>query len=375
MTDSQLWPPVVDPKTLTSWVRGDVSVAGIPGMAKALQLYGSLMGQMSLNQEKDGTRVLPRPRVLGQPDPLLSKFNFVDSSQRDWWLHGNTASLVVARDSRGLPSAVRFFPAHMWSIPANDPDVYYLNGRPVPAFDVVHVQRGVDSSNPRRGLGVVEQHLRSLERIGLQEAYESDALSKAGVPSVAVIAPQAVLTKEQVDEAAEAWIEKYAGQRRPAVLPNGTEVKTLSWNPADQEMVLARQLSLTDLANLMNLDPFWLGAPNSSHQYKSAGTMFTTLIKTSLARVLEPFEDTWGAAFTPFGSGVKFDRLELTREDFAAEVLTGVRAVDGGLMTVDEWRLRQGLAPLGLPETTTLRARPAAAPTALMIDEKAEEGQ
>lgn len=363
MTVSTLWPPVVEPKTLTTWVRDDQTVAAIPGMARGLQLYGTLMGQMPLDQVKDGTPVLPRPGILAQPDPLLSRFNFVDSSQRDWWLHGNTCSLVVARNSRGLPSAVKYFPAHAWSVPFNEPEKYYLHGKAVDAYDVVHVQRGVDPSNPRRGLGVVEQHLRSLERIGLQETYEADALSKAGVPSVAVIAPQKDLTQDQANAAGDAWIEKYSGQRRPAILPNGTQVQTLSWNPSDQELVTARQLSLTDLANLMNLDAFWLGAPNSSHQYKSAGPMFTTLIKTSLARVLTPFEDVWSRIFSPYGSEVRFDRLELTRDDFASEVTTGVQAVNAGLMTVDEWRIRMGLPPVGTPETTTLRV-PTAAPAA-----------
>lgn len=355
MTESLLWPPVLEPKTLTTWVRDDLTVAAIPGMARALQLYGTLMGGMPLDQVKDGTPLRPRPAVLEQPDPLLSRFNFVDTSQRDWWLHGNTCSLVVARDARNYPAAAKYFPAHAWSVPMDEPDRYYLHGRPVDARDVVHVQRGVDPSNPRRGMGVVEQHLKSLQRIGLQETYEADSLSKAGVPSVAVIAPQKELTQDQADQAGEAWIKKYSGERRPAILPNGTKIETLSWNPSDQEMVMARQMSLTDMANLMNLDPYWLGAPNTSHQYKSAGPMFTTMIKTSLARVLQPFEDVWSRAFTPHGSLVRFDRLELTRDDFAAEVTSGRQAVDGGLMTVDEWRVRQGLTPIGSTETTTLR--------------------
>lgn len=376
MTVSQVWPPVVDPKTLTSWVRDDQTVAAIPGMARALQLYGTLMGQMPIDQVKAGRPVLPRPRVLTQPDPLLSRRNLVDTSQRDWWLHGNTCSLIVARDARDMPAAVKYFPAHQWQAPKEDPDVYLLNGQQVPARDVVHVQRGVDPANPRRGLGVVEQHLRSLQRIGLQETYESDSLEKAGVPSVAVIAPQKDITQEQADAAKDRWEEKFSGpSRRPAILPNGTTIETLAWNPSDQQMTEARKLSLVDLANLMNLDAYWLGAPNSSHQYKSAGPMFVTLIRTSLAGVLLPFEETWGRAFTPYGSEVRFDRLELTRDDFAAEVTTGVAAVNAGLMTVDEWRERQGLTPLGLPETTTLRVPTVAAaeePTPDDVDEDDE---
>ena len=353
---SQLWPPVIEPKTLTSWVHDDRTAAQIPGMARALQLYGGLIGQMALDQVKDGRPLAPRPSILSKPDPLLSRFNFVSSSVRDWWVHGNTAALITARDARGFPSAVKYFPAHQWAIPLHEPEALYLSGQRVDVRDVIHVQRGTDPANPRRGLGVVEEHITSLKRIGLQEDYESDSLGKGGVPSVAVIAPQKDLTQTEADQAAETWMERFAGpSRKPAILPNGTEVKTLAWNPTDQQLVMARQLSLTDLANIMNLDPYYLGAPGSSHTYRSAGSMFVALIRTSLEPVMAPFEETWSRAFAPHGSEVRFARRELTRDDLATMVTTGVQAVNAGLMTVDEWRELMGWTPFGTPEAMTPR--------------------
>jgi HK97 family phage portal protein len=351
----QLWPPLVEPGTLTSWVTDDATAQALPGVGRALSLYSGLIGQMELDQVKDGEPMRPRPRVLQRPDPALARFNFIGTSIKDWWVHGNALSLITTRDFRGIPSSVRYFPPWAWSIVDRD-DRYYLHGRPVDPEDVLHVQRGVDPANPRRGIGVVEQHLRSLKRAGLQERYEENALSSGGVPSVAVIAPQKEVTKGEADDAAKAWEDRFAGPvRKPAILPNGTEVKTLSWNPNDQQMVMARQLTLTDLSDIFNLDPYWLGAPGSSHTYRSAGSMFVALLRVSLEPVMAPFEDVYARVLTPYGSEVRFDRRQLTRDDLATMVTTGVQAVNAGLIVVDEWRELMGWKPFGTEESTTPR--------------------
>lgn len=352
----QLWPPAMSPKTLESWVHDDATAQAIPGMARALQVYCGLIGQLDLDQVRNEELMRPRPIVLNSPDPNLSRMNYVGQSVRDYWVHGNAASLVLARDFRGYPSALGYFPAHAWSVPLNEPDVFYLHGQPVPAADVVHVQRGVDPTNPRRGIGVVEGHLRSLKRVGLQERYEEDALEGAGVPSVVVIAPQKDLTQKQADDAADMWEQRFGGSgRRPGIFANGTSVQTLAWNPSDQELVLSRQLALTDLANIMNLDPYWLGAPGSSHKYQSAGPMFVALMRTSLEPVMQPFEHVWSRRLVPYGSEVKFFRPALTRDDMRTMATWGGPAVVNGLMTVNEWRQQAGLPRSTEPWADQLR--------------------
>lgn len=360
----QLWPPLVEPSTLTSWVSDDATAQAIPGMARALQLYSGLIGQMPLDAVKDGVPTRPRPTVLDRPDPNLSSFNFIGSSVKDWWVHGNALSLITARDETGRPAAVRYFPPWAWSVRDDETDSYYLHGKRVDARDVLHVQRGVDPANTRRGVGVVEAHIRSLKRAGLQERYEENALSSGGVPSVAIIAPQKEITQTDADEAAEEWDRRFGGPvRRPAILPNGTKVETLSWTPDDQQLVMARQMTLTDLADIMNLDPYWLGAPGSSHTYRSAGSMFVALLRVSLEPVMRPFEDVYGRTFTPYGTECRFDRIQLTRDDLATAVSTGVAGVKEGLFTVDEWRVWNGMTPFGTPESTTPRIGALSEPT------------
>lgn len=349
----QLWPPVVDPSTLRRQVWDAETARSLPGISRILSLYGGLISQMPLSAVR-GTDTLPTPRFLQQPDPELVVSTFVSSHVEDYWLHGNAIHLVTVRDAYGYPAAVRYFPASWWQIwqdPTTSETHYFLQGRHVPIENVVHIQRGTDPAAPGRGVGIVEQHLRTLDRAGLQEEYERNTLRGSGVPSVAVIAPQDKISQTEADELGDEWDKRFNGPvRRPGIFPHGTEIKPLSWSPEDQQLVLARQLTATDLANLANLDPYWLGAPGSSHTYRSAGSMFVALLRTALEPVLRPIEQTWSDRWFPYGRHVRFDRVGLTRDDLATMVATGATAVNNGLMSVNEWRAMQGLPPFDTPD-------------------------
>jgi HK97 family phage portal protein len=369
MTSGQIWPPIVDPATLSRQVWDACTARSLPGVGRALQLYGGLISQCPLDQYRGDELIKPRPPMLQLPDPnLRARSTFSRVHVEDYMLHGNALHLTTVRGKGGMVRAARWFPAHMWQ--AADPSTtqdggvdYYLNGRKVPREDVVHVQRGAAEGAPWRGVGVVEEHLKTLNRAGLEEAAEARSLTTGGVPSVAVIAPQSDLDEEDAEEAKDVWESKFGGPgRKPAILPNGTQVIPLSWSPVDSQMIEARKMSLIDMANAFNLDPYWLGGPASSMTYRSPGPMFLTLLRTSLEPVMSDLELVWSLMWLPpSGRSVRFDRLALTRDDFTTEVQTGIQAVNGGLISAQEWRVRQGM-PIE-PEFGELKnAAPASAP-------------
>lgn len=369
MVGSQLWPPVIDPATLSRQVWDVVTARTIPGVGRALQLYGGLISQCPLDHYRGDELLKPRPPMLALPDVnLRSRATYVRVHVEDYWLHGNAVHLVTARTADGTVRGSRWFPAHMWF--AADPSTtedggvdYYLNGRQVPRQNVVHVQRGADETAPWRGVGAVEEYLKTLNRAGLQEAHESKNLSGGGVPSVAVIAPNARISEPEAKTAKKDWVEKFEGPgREPGIFPAGTKIEPLGWSPADSELTEARKLTLVDLANAFNLDPYWLGGQASSHNYKSPGPMFLSLLRTSLEPVMSDLELVWSLSWLPpTGRSVRFDRLQLTRDDWTTEVNTGVQGVNSGLFTREEWRIRQGL-PIE-PEYGELKASaPAALP-------------
>lgn len=318
---SQIWPPAI-PKTLERQVWDSTTARGLPGVAKALHVY-SLISTCALQLVR-GSEVLDTPRLLDRPDPDEARSTFVGSHLEDWWLNGNACALTTVRFARdGYPAAAKWYPSHRWTVQDdNGQPSYRLDGRPVRREDVVHVKRGQDPRFPHRGMGVVEQHLRTLNRAGLEEAAESASLSDRNMPNVAVITNKDDPLETDLDAAATKWAGKFGGaEPKPAMLPKGTQVVPLSWNPSDGQMVEARKLSTVDIANIFGLDGWWLGAEASSHNYKSPGPLFLLLLKTSLGPVMDVFEDVWSDAwYAGRGTKVRFDRRTLLADDLGTMI-------------------------------------------------------
>lgn len=374
----QLWPPVVDPATLSRQVWDAVTAQQIPAVGRAQALYGGLISQCALDLYRGDLRQT-RPDMLKLPDPSQrSLASFVRGHVDDYLMHGNALHLVTMRDNvTGRVRSTRWFPAEQWSIdptyPGN-PD-YYLNGKKVFSKDVVHVQWGHAPGSPWRGWGIVERYLATLNRAGLEEAAESAALTGGSVPSVAVITPQKNPTQKEMDDAAEAFEQRYSGaQRRPGIFPAGTEVIPLSFSPQAQEATLARQMTLVDVANLLNIDGYWVGAPGSSHTYKSPGPMFLVLQRTSLEPVMTDLEQVWSLAWGPPDERVAFDRVQLTRDDFGTTIQTLTMATSGPkpLMTREEARVYIGWSPE--PLIGEFAPTPAPAPAAPKLSVVPDDG-
>lgn len=355
-------PGWVDPSTLTRQVWDAQTARTIPGVGRALGIYGMVAAcalQHVAMYPADPTRgeeQLGLPRFLQQPDPDMDLPTFIAVQLDDYLLHGNAAQLVTAYGADNYPAAARWFPAHRWGITADaqrQPE-YRLDGQPIDRDRVVHVTRGRDPVCEWRGQGVVEQHLATLNRVALEEAAEASNLSARGMPGVAIIQPATSEFDQKVaDEVAEKWEARFgtSQRHRPGVFPGGTQIVPLSWNPSDQQLVQARKMSLVDVANAFNLDGYWLGAPSSSHTYQSPGPNFLQLIRISLGPVMRTFEAVWSQQWLPYGRGVRFDRLELLRDDLKSMIQAFVAGRGAGLFPdINEPRVYMGFRPLAEDE-------------------------
>ena len=356
MTTASVWatnmsaPPTwVDPSTLSRQVWDAETARSIPGVGRALGIYG-MVAACQLQHQKGRVTLDPTPRLLQRPDPDMALPTWIQVHVEDWFLHGNACHLVTAYGSDNYPAAARWFPAHAWGIQDKDGQpVYTLFGREVPRDRVVHVRRGVDPTFIHRGVGVVEQYLSTLNRAGLQSAAETANLSNRGMPSVVVTKPpNSEHDPVKDDEIASKWEERFGGQsRKPGIFPHGTEVTPLSWNPTDQQLVQARAATVKEIANASNLDGYWLGAEGSSHTYRTPGPMFLALLRISLNPMMRTFEDEWSHAWLPYGRAVAFDRLELLRDDLQTMVRTFQAGRAAGLFPdPNEPRLYMGFPEL-----------------------------
>jgi HK97 family phage portal protein len=288
---------------------------------------------------------------LERPDPWRGGPWFVGVNVEDYLLSGNAISLITSRGADGWPLTAQWLPVNMvyitWDNYATnvEPTYTYL-GQALNNEDVVHVRRGADRLYPVRGVGVVEEHLGTLDRVAMEEEYERGALNMGGVPSVAVITPQANLTQENADDAKAQWVEKFTGPiREPVILPNGTVVQPLAWSPGDTQLAEMRRLSLLDVANLFNVDGYWLGAPVAGMTYRTAGPQYQQILRTSLEPVLADFESVWADAWLVRGQTIRFKRDQLLREDLPTSTTAAVAAYGAGLVSLEEARVMMGLPP------------------------------
>ena len=366
---SVVWPALfADPKTLSVQVWDAPSALSIPAVGKALHVH-QLAGVMPLDCYRGVKPAASRPRLLEQPDlSMPGSTRFVQQHVSDWLISGNACHLVTARDAEGWPAAVRWRPSHQWAIKvdtAGEIEDYFLQGKRVPRDDVVHVAREAEGFAHARGIGIVEQYIRSLDRVALEEESERQNLRDGSVPSVAVITPNRELEQDEVDDAADSWMTKLSGPgRRPAILPNGTQVIPLTWSASEQQMIEARKMSLIDVANMTGLDAYWLGHQGGSHNYKSPGPMWLTLLRMTLEPMIRLFEDAWSQAWLPRGKTVRLNRLELTRDDLETSIRTVAAARAAKLMTYGEGRVYLGWDP-DVPEPA---GEPVVAPIAAVPD-------
>jgi HK97 family phage portal protein len=339
------------------------SARRVPAVGRAIQLYGGMCKQMPLDAYRSGS-VLPRPQLLARPDPDRGRPWYVQVNVEDYLLNGNAISYVTSRGADGWPTSVTWLPAAWVYIMWTPQDLlseaqYYFawNPLPLPPEDVIHIRRGADRMYPVRGVGVVEEYLSTLDRAAAEEEYERQTLSGAAVPSVAVITPQASITSDIADEAKAAWGAKFGGAtREPAILPNGTQVIPLAWSPSDIALIEARKLTLLDVANLFNLDGYWLGSPVAGMTYKTAAPQYQQILRTSLEPVLADFEDEWSYAWLPRGQAVQFDRNKLLADDFPTMATAVSQLITAGVINAEQGQALMGLPPTlqskGIPPTT-----------------------
>ena len=353
----------------TPYVYDALSARRVPAVARAVQLYAGMCKQMSIDVYRAGEVIAPRPALIDSPDPrpVWPRSRFVQTHIEDYLLAGNCVSYVTARGADGWPLAVQYLPIN-WVYITWRPDLpgqvmYTYMGEMLDPANVVHVARGVDRMYPVRGVGVVEEFLPSLDRAAMEEEYERSALAGGAVPSVAIITPQATLTQDVADEAKGAWLDKFAGpNREPAILPNGTQVIPLAWSPADTQLIEARKMTLTDIANMFNLDSYWLGAAVQGMTYKTAAPQYQQILRTSIEPVLADFEQVWSQAWVPRGQTVRFDRNKLLAEDLPTTAQALATLVGSGITTpAAAWEILTGV-PLAQVDNTPAEPPPPASP-------------
>jgi len=131
----------------------------------------------------------------------------------------------------------------------------------------------------------------------------------------------------------------------PPVFNAATRVKTLAANARESQLIEARQYSLTEIANMIGLPAYYLGAPNSSRTYSNVSEENLQLVRWSLLPWISRIEQKL-TDYIPRGQVAKFNVDALLRPDTKTRYEAHAIALDKGFLTINEVRELENREPL-----------------------------
>lgn len=220
--------------------------------------------------------------------------------------------------------------------------------------DIIHISGfGFDG---RRGMSVIQWGARN--SIGIAQATDefSGRFFANGAMVKHVLKAAGRMQPEQIADLRNAWEERVSGldnAHRPLVLTEGLDVKELSLNAEDAQLLEARKFQVIDICRAFGVPPFMVGAnENTSSWGKGVEHMSLGFVKYTLATRLVTIEQELNRKlFRTAGRFVKFNVDELLRGDAATRAKFLRELVGGsqgpGIITADEARLSEGWPAIG----------------------------
>jgi HK97 family phage portal protein len=296
-------------------------------------------------------RVLRNPNAYqASPDFFL---NLVATA-----LFDGEAFAVATRNDRYEINSLHLLPRGACSVRVSEDskDIFYSIGSSplapggvdyiAPARDVLHLR----FHTPRHPL-IGESPIRAAAMaIGVnvalsqnQAAFFSRMNRPSGILSTdqALNAEQSARLRAAFDEQSKKW----AAGGMP-ILGGGLKFQPLSINSQDAQLVEAQRMSLEDICRVFGVPPPLVG--DLSHAtLNNSETLIQHFLSMSLGSYLEHIERSLDRLFGLSNNEyVELDTAALLRTDFAGRVDGLTKAVQGGLMTPDEARAREGLSPI-----------------------------
>jgi len=328
------------------------STMSIPGVWRGVTLISDAIGQLPLHAyRKNGQYVNPQPLLLERPVPTETRMETLSAMVSALLVHGNYIAILGAPGANGYPD--QFYPVNpaRVSVIRRDGEIYYKiydhEHNPVEyrSDEILHI-KGFSQPGDLVGYGILAAQRQSLGGAIAVQTYAQRYFNGGAVPNVVIESTDPDLSQEKAEQLKFQWMQHYGGiNHAPPVLNETTKIKEISHNARDSQLIEARTFSLTEIANILGLPGYYLGAPNSSRTYSNVSEENLQLVRWSLmpwiARIEQKLTD-----YLPRGQYVKFNLDALLRPDTKSRYEAHKIALESGFLTVDEVREIEDLDPM-----------------------------
>ncbi len=343
--------------SITNQVVGGGNPLHIPAFFRGMKHRTTLISTLPLHAEIDGTPIGVPIQLLEQPDPTEDRQTTLASMAASLVLRGEVVAVLGAFDSDGYPQAIKVV----------DPGKAVLNDDgswkigPDRTFSPEQIMHVVPLKLPgeSRGVSVVELFKRLITAEIAAQEFQGNFYLSGGQATTILRNSDIDVTPEDLQGLLERYRQKIAGgNREPIVLPDTITVETIGLSNSDAQFLESRQFAITDIANIVGVPPYLVGAPGSSSVYSNDFEQRRSLLDTYLRDDMYAIERAF-SNLLPDGIKAKFDTRSFLRLDpkGTAEVLQ----LTANLETINEQRAVLGRDPLpggdalasaGLPGST-----------------------
>lgn len=241
---------------------------------------------------------------------------------------------------------------------ANGRKVFVLDGeRPVTSREVVHFVG--QSDNGMDGISTVEVGRRTLDSAITADAYASNAVGRGQVPA-GVITSEQVLEQQQVEEIKANWARNYGrpGQAGDvAVFGKGAKFEAINFTPEQLQLLGSRLYNRDEVPQLWRVMPHLIGLTDKPSAWGTGiEALSIAFVRYTLMHWIVRAEQVITYDVLPDEMQYKFVVQALERADLAARIEAYRKSREAGVLSADEWRENEDMAPRGIPDDYLLPA-------------------
>ena len=320
----------------------------VPAVARARNIICGTGSSLPLcTWDPNDVKVINRG-FIDQPDPALPRINTMAWTISDLLFHGVAYWQILAtyaEDGRVM-NARRMDPMRVSynTNPMNQTIIgYHVDGNPVPDQGIgsLIVFFGLDEGILARGGRTIRTAIE-LESAAYRMAQEPAPLT--------VLRNEGInLPQDQKDSLMAAW--KQARQTRStAYLEGPITMDTVGFDSAQMQLTEARAYTATEIARMCNIPGWYLNAESAQNTYSNVVQERRSLIDFSLRPYLSAIEDRLSMNdITPRGQEVEFELDDFLRGNATERVDVTIKLLAAGIISIDEARAMEDLAPRGTP--------------------------
>lgn len=328
----------------------------------------------------------PAAEILQNPNPFSTWAEECGPLALSWWIDGNwyqKKEYDAAGDLVELWYLPHFLVEERWPNDGRSPEVptsgpnkadnnflshyeFRVPGKAPVLYnrkEILHVKRGKNPNNPRRGIGAFDAVIREIYGDNAVAHFSATLMRNMGmVPYLLAPKQEIQLTEPQAEHIKEQWMSKTTGENigQPVVNAIPLDVTKLGFNPQELDLSRLRSIPESRIAAVTGIPAamlqFMVGLENGTsfaayrearqQGYESVIIPIQSAIAAQLTRQLLPdFKDTKGAKLT-------FDvsQVRVLQEDRDALYRRATSALQAGGISRNQFSASLGKPPVDKEE-------------------------